>query len=122
MLLSEKSPIPYFPYLTHHSSVVVQSASEDGVGHMETVSVHAQEAASGVDQETVSACVKLQLGSDLTQRRDDHTEHPELVLVSQGPDTVCDLASDGGRALASGDEDHNPGGAVQSLYSLGEAA
>ena len=110
------------PYLTHHSSVVVQSAPEDGVGHVEAVSVHAQEAASGVNKEAVSAGVKLQLGRDLAQGWDDHTEHSELVLVSQGPDAVSDLTSDGGRALASGDENHNPGGAVQSLDSLGEAA
>ena len=48
--------------MTHHSSVVVQSAPEDGVGHVETVAIHAQEAASRIDEEAVSAGVELKLG------------------------------------------------------------
>ena len=70
--------------LTHHSSVIRQSAPQDGVRHVETLPEHEEEGGGGVDDEGVGAG-QGGPGADLAEGREDQRENPELVFLSKAP-------------------------------------
>ena len=102
----------------HHSSVVRQSAPEDGVRHVEALPEHEEEGGGGVDDEGVGAG-QGGPGADLAEGREDQRENPELMFLSEAP--ALQLGLSGGRACPGEEEDH-PGLAVQGLHCLAQPA
>ena len=80
----------------YHSSVVRQSAPEDGVRHVETLPEHEEEGGGGVDDEGVGAG-QGGPGADLAEGREDQRENSEgerLCLDLMDRESDCLLGSE----------------------------